>query len=319
MLCTVTLNTAVDKVLSVKKLQPGRHMKADIISISPAGKGINVARGSAKMELNAVCCGFVGKNQYQLFNSSLKADGLSCSLTPCSQDTRTNTSIRDISTNLTTHIREPGFNISPHEFRAFRNDLIKVLNEKKFHAIAICGSLPGGITNAQLSDLISETSPYVNKIILDINTENPLEILHNGLVDTIKPNLPELQGILGETLNAEQAPFAARELLSHVNTVLLTVGEKGAFLINNQGIWKASCSGAAAEVRNTVGCGDAFLAGMLAAGQKGYDFAKSLKYAVAAATASACSTETAGYDSESIEKWMGKTSVIKLGAWPKRQ
>ena len=53
MIVTVTLNTTVDRVLAVPGFRVGVHAQAELRQLQPSGKGVNVARGLARLGVPA--------------------------------------------------------------------------------------------------------------------------------------------------------------------------------------------------------------------------------------------------------------------------
>ena len=147
-------------------------------------------------------------------------------------------------------------------------------------------------------------------------TGGSLNIINNFIVDTsgkkllnllkykpflIKPNISELEEIMGKTLeNEEKIIAAALELKKQgaVN-VLVSRGKEGALLVDEYGkIHKAQ----PIKIKpvNPTGAGDSMVAGFLSGLDKGYEYALALGNACGAATAAS----TALAKKEEIEKLM---------------
>jgi len=104
----------------------------------------------------------------------------------------------------------------------------------------------------------------------------------------IKPNVEELGECLGRDLRGageEALAAAARSLLDRVGTVLVTRGSDGALAVRRGEALAGSVETGGA--RNTVGCGDAFLGGYLAALWRGMAFGDAVRLAVACGAAQA--------------------------------
>jgi len=80
---------------------------------------------------------------------------------------------------------------------------------------------------------------------------------------------------------------AAQTLLDRVETVLVSRGPRGAVLVRRDGAWSASVRVPAGHALNSVGAGDAFMAGWLFARSRRRTPAECLASAVAAGTANA--------------------------------
>lgn len=309
MICTVTLNTAIDKVLLSPGFTAGAHVKAEIRDFLPAGKGINVARGLARLGVDAACCGFAGEREMPFFLESLCKEGVKCSLTACKGLTRTNTTIIDPCGGTCTHIREPGFAAGKDELDELERDIKRVLQCDAPGTVAFCGGLPHGMDESRLLDLISIAADSGSRVVLDTSGEAGRKALESGLVNVIKPNLAELELYLMRRTAPGEACAAAGELLRFADTVLLTLGEEGACMIDRSESVRAYCRIPQKRVKNTVGCGDAFLAGWLSGVERGLAPPKSLLKGVACATASACSDTTVGYGPEQAEFFLRRCEL----------
>ena len=136
--------------------------------------------------------------------------------------------------------------------------------------------------------------------MVDTSGEPLREAVRSGLVDAVKPNREELGHCLSREITESEAPQAAAELLESVKTVLLTLGAAGAYAVTGEGTVGYRCRLRDEELGNTVGAGDAFLAGWLHARASGAGVADALRTAVAAGEASASSEATVGYDAARV-------------------
>jgi fructose-1-phosphate kinase PfkB-like protein len=100
-------------------------------------------------------------------------------------------------------------------------------------------------------------------------------------------------------------------LLDRVKTVLLTLGEGGAWVVRRDASVFRACSLAEGDLRNTVGCGDAFLAGWLRGQEMSDDPGEALAWAVAAGAASAMSESTVGYTLAEVERLLPRCTSIR--------
>jgi 1-phosphofructokinase len=98
----------------------------------------------------------------------------------------------------------------------------------------------------------------------------------------VKPNAEELAELAGRPLSTlGDAADAAEVLIARgVHTVLISLGQNGALLVDANLPTPLHGHAAARRVVNTVGAGDAFLAGWLAAVQMGATHADALANAL---------------------------------------
>ncbi len=297
MIITITLNPALDKTLEVPDFSVGQHARAEIKSFIPAGKGINVARGLNRMRRACVACALVGRREEGLFADMLKeAPMTEPALFPVEGITRTNTTILDSQNGTTTHLREKGFDVRAADLAELREWLSNRLTGRDERVRTVfCGSLPPGVSPDVFADLLTHCCELGAQVICDTSGEALKAAIQSGSVHTVKPNLSELSQCLGRDVEPETAPYAARALLDRVKEVLLTLGRRGAYAIEAGTESGMCCPLPAEEVNNTVGCGDAFLAGWLDALESGADSAFALKQAVSAGAASACGATAVDY------------------------
>jgi 1-phosphofructokinase family hexose kinase len=313
MILTVTLNTAMDKTLEVRNFQVGRHVEAEVKNLVPAGKGINVARGVCKLGGTATACGFVGSAERSIYEDSLRKDGVIPVFTEVKGVTRTNVTILDPVAGSTTHLREDGFRVLPQDINRLKMSLRMSLQDGDFGYVVFSGSLPPGIGEEEFIDLLVFCRGYA-RIIVDTSGGALDAACRSGAVDAIKPNLDELEScVIGIDVDKDDVCRCARLLLDRFGFeyVLVTAGADGAYFIGWQDVFGIRCEVPPTSVCNTVGCGDAFLAGWLCEITAGKAPIEALKTATAAGTASACGENAVDYDAGAVEKLKASCRQIR--------
>ena len=314
MVITVTLNPAVDKVLEVPGFRVGAHARAVVRSIQAAGKGVNVARGLARLGGRPAASGFVGENEERMFVESLADEGVEARFCTVTQPTRTNTTVLDPENRTTTHLREEGFHISAADRDRLSEMLTTWLSDREDATVVFAGSLPPGVEAEHFAALIERCGEAGAEIMVDTSGPALRAVFGTGQVSVLKPNLLELGQLLGKEVAEEDAVEAARGLFEQggdLRTVLLTLGKRGAWLITAEEHVGRRCPLDPGDLRNTVGCGDAFLAGWLRGRQVSGEGAGALEWAVAAGTASAAKETTVGYTLEDVRAFRGRCRPIR--------
>ncbi len=301
MIVTATLNPAVDRVLEVAGFQIGAHARAIVKALLPAGKGNNVARGVARLGGAAAASGFVGQNEERMFAESLGSEGVETRFCTVAGLTRTNTTVLDPEAHTTTHLREQGFRVTAHDVRALAGLLADRLGELGDATLVFAGSLPPGMEPGHFAELIESCAARCASVVVDTNGPALRAAVETRSVGVLKPNLAELGELFGGPVAREEAAAAAAGLLDRVRTVLLTLGAEGALLVEPGGAVRCRCLVEPSDVRNTVGCGDAFLAGWLRGAEVSDDRTDALRWAVATGAASAMSEATVGYTLSEVE------------------
>ncbi len=288
---TVTLNTSVDRTLEVPGFAVGGHLKGRLVRLQPAGKGINVSRCLARLGVPSAVTGFVGVRERLFFEDSLADSAAEVDLVPVAGATRTNTTILDPEADTDTHIREAGFRVQHSDVTALAVQLSTLASPDT--AFVFCGSLPPGVPRADLAGLFAVCARGGGRLVGDLNGPE-LGIAADAGAFAMTPNVAELGEVLGRDLTAaseQELLGAARGLCDRVETVFVTRGSEGALAVH--GDEAHACSAAIESPRNTVGCGDAFLAGYLAALWRGQPLPECLRQAVACGAANAL-TDAAG-------------------------
>jgi 1-phosphofructokinase family hexose kinase len=307
---TVTLNPAVDKALEVPGFEVGAHARARVVSVLPAGKGVNVARGFARLGGRALASGLVGRDEERLYAESLAADEVEARFCTVSGRTRVNTTVLDPQSRTATHLREEGPEVAFRDVERLRALLTDVIAAGGPRAVVFAGSLPPGLGPDGFAGLVAAGAGLGAPAVVDTSGPALRAVVAGRAAEVIKPNLLELGHCLGRSVEQEEALAAAETLLERVGTVLLTLGAEGALLVRPGLTVGRRCPLADGEVRNTVGCGDAFLAGWLRGEEVGEDPAEALCWAVAAGAASAASESTVGYGLEDVERLLPRCEPI---------
>ena len=108
MITTVTLNTSVDKLYLVEKLEDYTVMRVKKVSNTAGGKGLNVSKVAHLLGEKVSALGFVGGFNGSYVSSLLEAQGIRAGFTRIQAETRSCINIRELSTGRHTEFLEPG-------------------------------------------------------------------------------------------------------------------------------------------------------------------------------------------------------------------
>lgn len=309
-LITVTLNTSLDRTVEVPGFAVGGHLRGRLVRVQPAGKGVNVARCLASLGVPSIVTGFVGGRELAVFTESLAGMPARVELVPIAGATRTNTTILDPELGTDTHIRETGPAIQGRELEALRSKLQDLASAEA--VVAFCGSLPAGVAAGHLAALMAACTARHARLAADLNGAELREaVMLRPLL--IKPNEEELAEMLDHPFPWEtegEILTAARGLTQKVETVLVTRGRHGALAVRQRDA--AACSVEVSAPRNTVGCGDAFLAGYLAGLWRGEGFEGSLRLAAACGAAKALTDAAGEIDPRRVEELAARANVRRV-------
>jgi 1-phosphofructokinase family hexose kinase len=130
----------------------------------------------------------------------------------------------------------------------------------------------------------------------------------------IKPNLSELSALCGREVSCELDDL--RDALDSldaygVEIVAVSLGGAGSIVKCPQGLFKAVPP--SVRVRNTIGCGDCFLAGLVHGISEGKSIEETLALATAASAATAESSLSVGFDSRRARELAASCEVKRIG------
>lgn len=290
MILTLTANPSVDRtVVLAGRLKRGKVIRADAVISQAGGKGVNIARACIAAGVPAIAVLPAAKDDP--FVLELLSAGIDCRPVHHDGALRVNITITEPD-GTTTKLNSPG----PELTDGVRRDLAEALRLRAEAAdwVVLAGSLPPGTPPEWYADLVVLLRESGARVAVD-TSDKPLRALVERLPDAaphlMKPNGEELASFTGddpELLEADPAAAAkaARTLVeAGVETVLATLGARGAVLVSADGAWHASPP--PTSVVSTVGAGDSSLFGYLLGELRGKPPAERLALAVAYGSAAA--------------------------------
>ncbi len=316
---TVTLNPAVDRVLEAPQFIVGAHTRARRIGWYPAGKGVNVARVLATLGSRCVATGFVGIGELAMFEEYLERVGqgrVVTQLLVVRGRTRDNITIMDPVLDTETHIRDEGFQVQPDDVRRISSKVGLLSREGTI--MAFSGSLPKGVSLGDFRSMIHRCNDLGAHAVVD-TSESVLEALRGEPLWMAKLNAAELATLSSmPTTTEEQTIAAARAIClssgGAVENVIATRGAAGAILISPRAELIARVFVHPGRIANTVGCGDALLAGVLREWSRSGDWTSAMRRGVAVATASAVSRTPGTLNLEDVQEFWDVAGVDPLDA-----
>ena len=154
------------------------------------------------------------------------------------------------------------------------------------------------------------------KSVIDTSGVPLNEALAEG-VTLVKPNLVELSEYVGASLDSDRERIAAcRELTAdgRAEIVALTLGEHGAILVTAERAWQAPPM--AIEAVSTVGAGDSFLGGLVAALASGKPLDEAFRVAIAAASASVLTAGTGLCQPQDVKRILAEVTIREIAQVP---
>ena len=153
-------------------------------------------------------------------------------------------------------------------------------------SLVLSGSVPNGISNNIYETICQKLKNKNIKIVVDSTGELLLKTLKYKPY-LIKPNQQELEEIFNTKIgNKDQALEYAKKLQEKgAQNVIISMGSKGAVLLDENGYSYKINALNTKDAINTVGAGDSMVVGFLAGHEMFNNYEKALQMGVAAATA----------------------------------
>ena len=280
MITTLTPSPSLDIEYEIHGLKEGELHRANYFAMRAGGKGVNVSRVLTRMGVANTAIVPLETSSSQNFKDSAAKDQIDLEIVEISGALRFNTTL--LHDGKTTKVNAAAQPWSIKEAKRISEIFVSMAKRSEFAVIG--GALPPSTPAGWFSDLIKEAGTRT-RIVVDSSGSNLREaLLANPYL--IKPNKDEAEELIGRTiLDIFDGADAAQELMAMgALNVLLSLGSLGSIFASPETVLLAKP--AELNVQNTVGAGDALLAGFLGA------FPVGLTGALASATAWAEATIT---------------------------
>jgi 1-phosphofructokinase family hexose kinase len=312
MILTVTLNAAIDRTVAVPNFRLGHRHRAVESRTVAGGKGINVARALRLLGRPVIATGFAGGPTGNRMLEQLRSEAILTDFTWIAGETRINLSVVDPTSGEQSEINERGPAVSPEEVDGFVERLRYLADGAKICVLA--GTLPPGAGTELYARLVEDLRECGVRSILDSEGEPMLAGLRAG-ASVVTPNEREAEELVGQE-------FADGDDFAHGLSELVRLGAGEAAITRPDGCVAVVGEGGerrVVEVRtkpleavSTVGSGDAFLAGYVAALYDGGEPAECLAYGVACGAESTQHFGAGTVDRRRIERLLDEVEVRDL-------
>ena len=286
MIVTVTPNPSVDRTLAIPALRRGEVLRVTATAVEAGGKGINVARSLTTMAVPAIALA-PASDAGALTLRELLADSVALRIVPITGDLRVNISLVE-EDGTVTKVNEPGPSVAGVDVDPLLDRLAGAIAELTTAMddvawVVVCGSLPRGMPD-DFHARLAARMPTSIRVAIDAD-RGALRAAVGGRVTLVKPNRAELEELAGRPLPTLGAvrEAAAGYLGGSLEQVLVSLGPDGALVVTAT----TACHAEAPidDVANTVGAGDALLAGYLAGGATPAALPEAVAWSVAACRA----------------------------------
>ncbi|MCK3655600.1 1-phosphofructokinase [Pasteurellaceae bacterium Macca] len=308
-IATVTLNPAFDLVGQLSRIEIGEVNTVETLGIYPAGKGINVAKVLADLGVKLAVTGFLGAENQGDFMQAFEQNGVDDQFHRIQGKTRINVKITEKEADVT-DLNFLGFEVCASEWAKFT--ALSQHWHKQFDLVAVCGSLPRGISPQNFADWLKSLHDQGLKVVLDSSND----ALTYGLKAQpwlVKPNRRELEVWANRPLNSLEEIINAGQALQAqgIENVIISMGEKGSLWLNQESVLQGEpprCE----NVVSTVGAGDSMVAGLIYGFSQGWSKAQTLRFASATSALAVSQSNVGIADKTALEAMLPQVRITPM-------
>ncbi len=279
MICTVTMNPALDYIVFLPELKRGEINRASRAGMRPGGKGINVSAVLKSFGVSSLVTGFAAGRTGALLCELLHAAGISSDFVSADGMTRINVKIRAAEE---TDINGPGPAVREE---AFAELLRKISRLPAGAVLVLAGSMPHSLPEGACGQIFSAAESM--RVVADLPAAGLREVLAYRPW-LVKPNREEAEALFGTPVLTRGDGLACAHRLCEegARNAIVSLGALGAVMVSEEGC-EYEVPAFSGKAVDTVGAGDSLLAGFLAAKEGGLGDGEALLQGVAAGCATA--------------------------------
>ena len=307
---TLTINPAIDIFVNVGRVEATRKLRCSPPKRDPGGGGINVARVAHRLGGDVTAIYPIGGQIGKLLQRLVERENIASLVTPSHAETRENLTAYEESTGEQYRFVLPGSPLHRAEWEAVLDRLAALPARPRF--VVASGSVPPGVPDDFFARIVRHAKALGAKTVIDTSGAALTAVLDEG-VTVLKPNLIELMEFLAAPLDRDEDRIAACRKLAadgRAELVALTLGEHGALLVTAKRAWRALPL--AIETVSTVGAGDSFLGGLVAALAGGKSLEQSFRVAVAAVSAAVLMQGTGLCQAEEVKRLLPNVRIHEI-------
>lgn len=255
---TVTLNPCIDKTVEIADFSTGKTNRVINSRSDIGGKGINVSLVLSTGDTPSIATGLIAGVYGRKIIDRLDSLDIANDFSETEGETRVNTKIIDINTDVMTEINEKGF-LAGSAYNTFRENLLPLLKNAK--VLVLSGSVPSDISTNVYKELITLAKEYSVKVILDADGE----YLKKGIEAVpyaIKPNFDEFCTLIGKVPESVEEIIETARVLneSGINLVAVSLGKDGAVFVRDS--LAILTKPFPIEFESSAACGDSMVAAL---------------------------------------------------------
>jgi 1-phosphofructokinase/tagatose 6-phosphate kinase len=314
MILTVTLNAAIDRTVAVPSFRLGQRHRAVESRTVAGGKGVNVARALKLLGRPVIATGLAGGGTGTRILERLAEESILHDFTRIDGESRTNLALIDPTSGEQTEINERGPEVRPEEVDRFVEKLLYLAQGAT--ACVLAGSVPPGVDVGVYARLIAELRRLGVLCVLDTDGELMRAALQSEPA-VVAPNALEAEEAVGHEFNdADDLAMGLSGLLEMGAGEAIITREAGCVAVVGEGPdrHRYEVTIDPLEAISTVGSGDCFLAGYVAARYEGASPRECLAYGVACGAESTQHLGAGSLDAAAVERLLPQVAIRELDA-----
>jgi 1-phosphofructokinase len=284
-------NLTIDRTAAIAELRPGEVLRTREVAVTAGGKGVNVARAASALGATAMLVGFLPGRLGGAAAAMLAEEGVALHGVDSGGELRS-TSVLIEDSGRVTVINEPGPPVTATEWEALEHAVAEELRDADM--LVCSGSIPPGAPPDAIGRLVTAAHAAGVRALVDTSSVRLGPALAAG-PDVATPNLAEAEALLGGATGegvevagdeAEGRGLVAADGLLRLGAraAVVTAGSAGAAVAG--GDLRTWIPAPAVRVRNPIGAGDAFAAGLAVGLARDWSLAEAAALAVATGSAS---------------------------------
>lgn len=311
MIVTITPSPALDLTYRIEKVKYGVVNRAQEVTLEASGKGINVSHALLTQNFESVVIaplspsilGKLWREKAEMHHAVYTSNS--------NNEIRINTSL--LESDGVTKVNQTACALEVADVNDFLRVCKEVISTSNPSWVVLSGSIHPKNSEKLIFEIVRIARQAHVKIAIDTSGEALLHAIA-AKPDFIKPNLEELSQIYPAALNSTEDAIEAILHLSIAieGTVICSNGEASAFASNGKDLLELIPPVIAGA--NSVGAGDAAVAGYVAAESSGSDFATAVKQAISWGVAACLNPKTAGLKGSDISSTVVTVKQLKSAA-----
>jgi len=282
-IATLTMNPSIDLSTSVEYVIADRKLRCKPSTYEPGGGGINVSRAIQRLGGSSSALYPAGGTFGQMLQNLLDQERISHCPIQIEESTRENVTVLEESSGRQFRFGMPGPALSETEWKRCLGTLVAV--DLKPNYVVASGSLPPGVPEDFYAQLAQIATGLGIRLVVDTSGE-PLRLASQAGVYLLKPNMNEIQSLVGREIQSElDLEETARELVEkgHSEVIIISLGAGGALMVSKDGCEHVRAP--TVPIKSRVGAGDSMVAGIVLSLANGKSLGDAVRFGVAAGAA----------------------------------